>query len=152
RILTSGRVLGGGSFGRGALYHLLRNRVYRGEVVHKGIVYPGEHEAIVNEELWNAVQARLAGDRTRRRQARIESGALLGGLLFDDRSNRMSPTHTVRRGNRYRYYISQAYLRGGEAGSRPRIGADDIERIVVKELCRQQSRDGQITDFPTGAW
>jgi hypothetical protein len=45
------------SFGRGALYHLLRNRIYRGEVVHKGIAYPGEHEPIVNEELWNTVQA-----------------------------------------------------------------------------------------------
>src|SRR5262249_16913413 len=149
RILTSGRVLGGGSFGRGALYHLLRNRLYRGEVVHKGIPYPGEHEAIVKEELWNAVQARLAGNRTRRRQARIESGAPLGGLLFDDRGNRMSPTYTVRRGNRYRYYISQARLQGGKAGSRPRINADDIERVVVKELCR---RDGQVTDLPTGAW
>jgi site-specific DNA recombinase len=58
RILTSGRVL---SFGRGALYHLLRNRVYRGEVVHKGLSYPGEHIAIVDEDLWNAVQAKLAG-------------------------------------------------------------------------------------------
>src|ERR1043166_7990916 len=62
RILTSGRVLGGCSFGRGALYHMLRNRIYRGEVVHKGIVYPGEHSAIVDEELWNAVQAKLSGN------------------------------------------------------------------------------------------
>ena len=98
RILTSGRVLGGSSFGRGALYHLLQNRIYRGEVVHKGTAYPGEHEAIVDEELWNAVQAKLSGNRTRRRQARIESGAILGGLIFDDRGNRMSPTYTVRRG------------------------------------------------------
>ena len=63
RVLTSGRVLGGCSFGRGALYHLLRSRIYRGEVVHKGISYPGEHKAIVDEELWNAVQARLAENR-----------------------------------------------------------------------------------------
>jgi site-specific DNA recombinase len=85
RILISGRVLGGCSFGRGALYHLLRNRIYRGEVVHKGIAYPGEHEPILNEELWNDVQARLSGNLARRRQARVESGALLGGLIFDDR-------------------------------------------------------------------
>jgi site-specific DNA recombinase len=152
RILSSGRVLGGGSFGRGALYHLLRNRIYRGEVVHKGIAYPGEHEAIVNEKLWNAVQTRLAGNLTKRRQARVESGALLAGLIFDDRGNRMSPTYTIRRGNRYRYYISQAYLRGGEAGSRPRIGADDVEGVVVEATCRQPSRDSQITDFSTGIW
>ena len=82
----------------------------------------------------------------------VESGALLGGLIFDDRGNRMSPTYTVRRGNRYRYYISQAQLRGGEAGSRPRIGADDVERLVVEELCRRQTRDGQVTDMATGVW
>src|SRR6266571_3459769 len=109
RILTSGRVLGGCCFDRGALYHLLRNRIYRGEVVHKGVAYPGEHEPIVDEELWNAVQARLSANLTERRQARIASGALLAGLIFDDRSHRMSPTYTMRRRNRYRYYVSQAH-------------------------------------------
>ncbi len=109
RILTSGRVLGGCSFDRGALYHLLRNRIYRGEVVHKGIAYPGEQSAIVDEELWNAVQAKLTGNLTRRRQARIESGAVLGGLIFDDHGNRMSPTYTMRRGSRYRYYCQRHF-------------------------------------------
>src|SRR5260370_874016 len=56
RLLTFGRVFGGCCFGRGALYHLLKNRIYRGEVVHRGTAYPGEHKAIVDEELWNAVQ------------------------------------------------------------------------------------------------
>src|SRR5262249_37712538 len=64
----------------------------------------------------------------------------------------MSPTYTMRLGNRYRYYISQAYLRGGEAGSRPRISADEVERVVVEATCRQQSRDSQTTDFSTGVW
>lgn len=152
RILTSGRVLGGCSFGRGALYHLLQNRIYRGEVVHKGMVYPGEHEAVIDEELWNAVQAKLAGNRKKRRQARIESGAILSGLIFDDRGNRMSPTHTMRRGNRYRYYISQARLRGKPAGSRHRIGADDVERLIVEYLCRQQARADLADDLATGVW
>jgi len=64
--------------------------------------YPGEHKPIVDEELWNAVQARLSANLTERRQARIVSGALLAGVIFDDRGHRMSPTYTVRRGNRYR--------------------------------------------------
>jgi hypothetical protein len=64
----------------------------------------------------------------------------------------MSPTYTVRRGNRYRYYVSQAQLRGGESGSRPRIGADEVEQLVVHELCRRQDRDDQITDVASGAW
>jgi site-specific DNA recombinase len=55
RVLASGQVLGGGSFGRGALYHLLQNRIYLGEVVHKGVSYPGEHERIIDEGLWSAV-------------------------------------------------------------------------------------------------
>src|SRR5262245_12248594 len=154
RILTSGSLLGGGSFGRGTLYHLLRNRIYRGEVVHKGATYPGEHEAIVDEELWNAVQARLSGNLTQRRNARVESSALLAGLIFDDRGNRMSPTYTVRRRNRYRYYryyVSQAQLRGGEAGSRPRSSADDVEQVVVEELCRQRPQD-ERADIATGVW
>jgi site-specific DNA recombinase len=92
RTLMSGQVLGGCSFGRGALYHLLRNRIYRGKVLHKGVTYPGEHQAIVNEELWNAVQAKLSGHVQRQRRTRIESGALLSGLIFDDHSNRMTPT------------------------------------------------------------
>ena len=152
RILTSGRVLGGCSFDRGALYHLLRNRIYRGEVVHKGIAYPGEQSAIVDEELWNAVQAKLTGNLNRRRQARIESGAVLGGLIFDDHGNRMSPTYTMRRGSRYRYYVSQAQLRGKREGSRPRIGADDVERLIVEQLCRRQQRDDRAADITTGVW
>jgi site-specific DNA recombinase len=135
---------------RGALYHLLRNRIYGGEVVHKGVAYPGEHQPIVDEELWNAVQARLSDNLTERRQARIASGALLA--IFDDRGHRMSPTYTVRRRNRYRYYISQAQLRGGEPGSRPRIGADEVEQLVVQALCRQRGRDDQMADGASGAW
>jgi Recombinase len=80
RVLASGRVLGGCSFGRGSLYHLLKNRICRGEVAHKGITYPVEHKAIVGEELWNVVQARLTTNRITRRKSRIETGALLTGL------------------------------------------------------------------------
>src|SRR5438067_742141 len=148
RILTSGQVLGGCSFGRGALYHLLRNRIYRGEVMHKGIAYPGEHEAIVEEQLWNAAQAKLSGDILRQRRSRIESGALLGGLIFDRNGNRMTPTYTVRRGNRYRYYVSAALMedRREETGTVRRAGADDIEQLAVEALARALSRDDLATD------
>jgi site-specific DNA recombinase len=135
-------VLGGCSFGRGALYHLLRNRTYRGEVMHKGAVHPGEHEAIVGEELWTAVQAKLSANIQMGRRKRIETGALLMGLIFDDRGNRMSPSYTVRHGNRYRYYIAQAALRarGQKPGSRTCVGADDIETLVVDTLARALGR------------
>src|SRR6266480_1564480 len=154
RSLASGPVHGGGSFWRGALYHLLHNRIYRGEVVHKGTVYPGEHKAIVDEELWSAVQARLADNRTARRKLRVETGALLGGLIYDDRGNIMSPTYSVRRGNRYRYYISSALLHDCRpaAGSLARVNADDVERLVVEVLGRELSRPELSTDGPSAGW
>jgi site-specific DNA recombinase len=154
RILTSGQLLGDCSFGRGALYHLLRNRIYRGEVMHKGIAYPGEHAAIVDEQLWNAVQAKLSGDILRQRRSRIESGALLGGLIFDHNGNRMTPTYTVRRGSRYRYYVSAALMqdRRQETGTVRRVGADDIERLVVETLARALSQNDLGTDAVSGIW
>jgi site-specific DNA recombinase len=154
RILTSGRVLGGCSFGRGALYHLLRNQIYRGEVVHKGIAYRGEHNAIVDEELWNAVQSKLSGNVVQQRRTRIESGALLGGLIFDDHGNRMSPTYTVRRGNRYRYYISRGLVQDCREGAGPlaRVEANDVERLVVEALGRALSLDLLAADTASGGW
>ena len=64
----------------------------------------------------------------------------------------MSPTYTMRRGSRYRYYVSQAQLRGKREGSRPRIGADDVERLIVEQLCRRQQRDDLAADITTGVW
>jgi site-specific DNA recombinase len=148
RVTEAGREQGGASFSRGALYHLLKNRVYRGETVHKGTPHPGEHEAIIAEELWDAVVAKLAAQGVERRRERVASGALLIGLIFDDRGNRMSPTYTVRKQNRYRYYVSQAVLQGrpSEAGSLARIGAAEIEQVVVEGLRRAQPQDVQAAN------
>ena len=154
RVLGSGRVLGGSAFRRGALYHLLRNRVYLGEVVHQGISYPGEHEAIVDEELWSAVATTLEEHRGTRRRSRAESGALLSGLIFDEPGNRMSPTYSVRRGIRYRYYISPGLVgAGGErARSQRRINAQEIERLVVETLASQLSRPELLSEAGSGSW
>jgi site-specific DNA recombinase len=150
RVTEAGRERGGASFSRGALYHLLKNRVYRGETVHKGTPHPGEHVAIIAEELWDAVAAKLAAQGVERRRERVASGALLIGLIFDDRGNRMSPTYTVRRQSRYRYYVSQAVLQGRpeKAGSLARIGAAEIEQIVVEGLRRAHPEDIQAAIRP----
>ena len=112
------------------------------------------NKAIVDEELWRAVQDRLAANRTIRRKSRIETGALLGGLIHDDRGNIMSPTYSIRRGNRYRYYISSALLhdRRPDAGSLARINADDVERLVVAVLGRELSRPELLADGPSAGW
>src|SRR5215813_1023706 len=67
---AAGRVIGGKPFSRGALYLMLRNRTYRGEIVHKGQSYPGEHSPIIDQTLWNAVQAKLAGNAAERHSGR----------------------------------------------------------------------------------
>ena len=155
RVLASGRVLGGGSFGRGALYHLLQSRIYLGEVVHKGISYPGEHERIIDDELWSAVEARLLANRGARRRSRLETGSLLTGLIFDHRGNLMSPSYSVRRGKRYRYYISRGLVRGArkeDAGSYCRVGAEDLERQVVEVLAQQLSRPELLSEAASGTW
>jgi len=154
RLVGSGEVLGGSAFQRGALYHLLRNRVYLGEAVHHGVAYPGEHEAILDEELWRAVQSKLEEHRGMRRRSRAQSGALLSGLIFDDRGRRMSPTYAVRRGVRYRYYISPALLGAGKGNtpSQRRVNAQDMERVVVETLSAELSRPELLSEAGPGSW
>ena len=107
RIQRDGSVRGGIPFRRGALAWLLSNRIYVGETVHKGTAYPGQHDAIVSRELFEAVQAKLAArtaptsPQTRRRRI-----ALLVGMIRDDRGRPMSPCHTRNHGRRYSYYAS----------------------------------------------
>ena len=137
---------GGVSFSRGALYNLLRNPIYIGKVSHKGKVYPGQHEPVLDEQLWNDVQNQLESNRSK---AKIRSAAkapsLLAGLLFDSNGHPMSPTHTTKGQKRYRYYISQAVLKyeEGEGGSVLRVPATNIETVVLKQL-KHTLRDSSL--------
>ena len=70
--LVDGRVRGGIRFGTGALAHLLKNRFYIGEVVYRGAIHEGGHQPIIERELFEAVQARLAENAVGRR-ARLEA-------------------------------------------------------------------------------
>ena len=124
-------------FGRGPLFHLLQNRVYGGEVAHKGNVYPGEQEAIVEAELWQAVQRRLAGNRAERRSGtNAANPSLLAGLVFDASGEAMTATHAVKGSRRYRYYISRRLVAGTrDAGADGiRVPAAAIERLVASRI------------------
>jgi hypothetical protein len=99
---ASGRCWGGSPLGRGALYLILQNRICRGEIVHKDQSYPGEHQAIIDPAVWDAVQACLAENVVARGIGRrVKSPSLLAGLLFDGEGQRMTPTHAVKNGRRY---------------------------------------------------
>ena len=116
RQLKTGRTIGGIPFTRGPLGHLLRNRFYIGEVLFKGEVLPGEQAAIVDRDLFDAVQVNLHNQRTHHSTTRNKSAALLSGRIYDDRGNRMTPSHARKRGLRYRYYVSSPLLHGQAGG------------------------------------
>ncbi|MDR5728114.1 MAG: recombinase family protein [Terriglobia bacterium] len=136
RALSDGRITGGIFFMPGAINHLLRNRIYIGEIVHKGQSYPGEHDGIVDQTLFDTVQARLAGNLKNHHAKRSASNALLLGKLFDDAGNRMTPSTARKKGLVHRYYVSRALLEGrkSECGSHPRVAADQIETLVIDAL------------------
>ena len=121
---------------KGYLYKCLSNRTYLGLAIHKGTAYPGEHAAIISQDLWDKVHAILAENaRTRSARTRAQTPALLRGLIFGPTGAAMSPTHT-RKGNRlYRYYVSQDVLqRGRDACPIGRVPAAEIERAVIDQL------------------
>jgi site-specific DNA recombinase len=137
RTLSSGRAIGGRALTNGPLAHMLRNRMYVGEINHRGKSYPGEHAAIIDPRLFETVQTQLTENRQgQRRLRRQSSNALLMGKLFDDRGNPMTPTYAIKKGVRYRYYVSCVLSQGRkeEAGSTPRVAAETVERIVLDAI------------------
>jgi site-specific DNA recombinase len=148
RTLKSGAKAGGIPFTRGPLAHLLRNRFYIGEVMFKGEVLTGEQPAIVDRALFEAVQAKLTEQVNHHKATRMKSEALLSGRIFDDRGNRMTPSHVRKRGIKYRYYLSAALLQGQpeRAGRVSRIPAAEIEGVVIRSVRGHLHQPTEIED------
>jgi DNA invertase Pin-like site-specific DNA recombinase len=121
---------------KGVLYRVLNNRVYLGEAVHKGNSYPGEHEPIIETDLWDRVHALIKGSpHTKKTRQLGRTPALLKGLLFGPTGAAMTPSHTRKRGRLYRYYTSTHYLKRADASSPlRRIPAAEIEAVVVAQI------------------
>jgi site-specific DNA recombinase len=138
RLLATGATRGGVLFGRGALFYLLRNRFYIGEVSYKGEILPGEQPPIMDRALFDEVQQKLTDQWTTRSTIRNASDHLLTGLLFDDAGHRMVPTHATKAGLRYRYYVSLPHLHGeskaASVGAVSRVPAADMEGVILKSL------------------
>ena len=120
--------------------------MYVGELNHGAESYPGEHQAIVTLETFDAVQARLSSQAAASNYRQSRSEALLQGRLYDDRGNRMTPSYAVKGGVRYRYYVSRATTEGRKdaGGSILRVPAADIERVVIQAI-------GSLGKFETEA-
>jgi site-specific DNA recombinase len=135
RERAGGRLAGGQHFSRGALYLMLQNRIYRGEIAHQGTAYPGQHKAILDPELWQIVQDKLAANRREHSLAvGAEAPSLLAGLIVDTDGHRMTPTHATKKAKRYRYYVSESLLAYPQAQKGMRIPAGDIEALVLDRL------------------
>ena len=141
KVSRRGNQSGGKPFERGALYHLLQNKVYLGMVCHKGTAHPGQHSAIVSQDLWDAVQKVLTSNRVTRRSVRLaERTHMLVGKVRDSRGVAMVPVSTHKaNGQRYRYYVSGDLVRGGQVDDVEvkRVPADEVEHLVERELVRQ---------------
>jgi DNA invertase Pin-like site-specific DNA recombinase len=154
RTYADGTTCGGQKLSRGAIYLMLQNRIYRGEITHKGDAYPGEHNAIVDEALWEKVQAILAENRVDRATgAAARYPSLLAGLAFDDSGERLTPTHAVKKGTRYRYYISKSLITGTakDHSHGRRIPAGNLESLVIGRLRAFLADEGAMLGVITNA-
>ena len=140
-LQTGGKSRGGLPFRAGHLYTILRNHLYRGEIKHKGEIHAGDHEPVIDQALWDKAQAQLASNAAIRRSGKSSKDpSLLAGLLFDGKGNRMTPSHAVKNGKRYRYYISNNLIAGAnksrasEPGDGLRVAAQEIEGHVITAI------------------
>ena len=137
RTSRAGNSSGGVVYSRGALYQMLHNRIYLGEITHKGKSYSGQQPAIIDQRLWDQVQAQFAANlQAPRKLPRTTSHSLLTGRLYDDKGNRFTPSHSTKNGQRYRYYVSQATAKGRSDSHSGvlRLPAQEIEDVVVSRL------------------
>lgn len=136
RLSSAGQETGGQPFTRGHLYQLLSNPIYVGYVAHKGATYPGQHNAIVDREIFDTVRRQLeinASDRVSANNAKAPS--LLTGLVYDETGDRLCPTHANKKGRRYRYYISKRLMhKTGSTDGGWRLAAKELDSAVAEAV------------------
>ena len=141
QLRTGGLHRGGCEFRRGTLYHLLANPIYRGKIVHKGECFDGEHPPIIDQVLWDDVQAALKANASgNSRRLRATHPSLLVGKVVDGEGRAMTPSHATRhvpskvegQRRRYRYYITRPDQIDGSPAWR--VSAFDLERLVCQRI------------------
>lgn len=128
----------GRPFDKVVLHKILKNRTYRGLTVHKKDAFPGKHEPIIDEPLWNEVQSiNREPPRTRARATAAREVALLRGLIFGPDGRAMTPQHARKAGRCYRYYVSTVTIKRGENdGPIRRVPAGPVDQAVIEQLRR----------------
>ena len=137
--------MAGGAFSRGHLYRMLQNPIYVGQIAHKGQVYDGQHPAIVARDVWDRVQLQLAGSGYDHKvKGRARQPNLLSDLLVDEDGAKLTCTHAVKDGKRYRYYVRAARPDEGRARAW-RLPAHEVEALVIRELREFLTDQHQLT-------
>jgi site-specific DNA recombinase len=150
RVSKEGQRSGGRPFSRGALYTLLANPIYVGDIRHGQARYDGLHVAILDRPLWDAVQEQLAKqDNGRKGKVRKTTSSPLTGKLFDESGERFTPSHTVKRGRRYRYYVLHRLVTGPTTETKPgwRLPAEELERAIAAEVIKTLQAPATVTDI-----
>ena len=150
RTLCSGRVKGGAAFSYGHIHYILTNPVYAGRIRHHAKVYAGQHEPLIQPEVWGSIQEQLSSDSAKERTftKRNRNGARLSvsplaGKVFDQTGDRLTPSHSKSaKGGRLRYYVSHRLVRG-TAPRDPsgwRLPAPELEAKVADLIRRHMNR------------
>jgi DNA invertase Pin-like site-specific DNA recombinase len=134
RTTGTGKALGGAQFSRGQIYSILKSPIYVGDIPHRDKIAPGNHQALIEREQWDAVQQLLAGHVKGERSPRTPKTSPLAGKIFDTAGEPLFATHTAKPGQiRYRYYVSKAlHLKTGDTGFR--LPAREVEQLVSQAL------------------
>src|SRR5262244_3271368 len=151
RTTANGAECGGAPFSRGHLYRLLSNPIYTGRIAHKGQLYPGQQPALIDDETWTAVRDQLAANAgAHRRRNGAAEPSLLAGLLVDPQGQRLTPSHAVKKGRRYRYYISVALITatGRDGVQNWRLAAREIEECVISILIDALTSPPRLLEGP----
>jgi site-specific DNA recombinase len=149
RTSRTGRTSGGAKFSRGMLYQLLRNRTYIGEVTHKGSVYPGEHEAIIDRSMFDKVRALLTINAVDRQMGTsFDNPSLLAGIIWSSYGFRLIPSQSAKRGKRYRYY-SELPEAIGDRRKAQRMAAGEIDGLVMAQLQARLHHAAQESGYLT---
>ena len=154
RVANNGVQSGGHSFYRGALYTVLRNPIYIGQIRHKGFCHPGQHEAIVERDSWEQTQTLLSAHPVRATPGATKSApSPLAAKLFDEHGEPLTPSHAVKGARRYRYYVSRQLIQGkaDQAHRGWRLPAAEIEGIVAVAARQMLADEKAILDAVQGA-
>lgn len=150
RMSRRNKPCGGRPFSAGNLRSMLQNRIYHGQIVHKELVYEGQHPAIIDDSVWQAVQNQIACTlHIHRTRSRVAAPTLLAGLVVNDDGRKFIPDHASKKGRRYRYYVCPR-PDGADDTSSPRsirIPADELEGVVVDTLATLLQDESRVREL-----